>query len=175
MKRADKRAWNKVKKNFGTKNQTKMENQTQATPHSFRTEFKKIATIRAHKKLIQKYQYLARDPSRLESDTFHRKNCPLCNVHYSFAKDCAGCPLANKNGGVGCVEFRSYENVISKVGEKSLRRNTLRGQINRIQSKRACLKRAKFHRRAIKIIEGINPERFTPEGWTYFHELDRNS
>lgn len=81
-----------------------------------------------------------------EQGTHDYDHCKFCEVAIkNFDKPfyCAPCPMANIDGGFGCVKFKSFPIVPRK-----------------------SLERAKFHREyLIPLIESLPASRFTKKGW----------
>ena len=118
--------------------------------------------------LIQRYE------SPKGKMLFFNRTCSLCHVVSGniLTMMCRGCPLANKSGVVGCIGFatykaasNSYRNVLSNVGLSKCYPNN--------KPTKEFIARANFFRKIIPILEKIPAKRFTPSGWEYFVELDR--
>ena len=123
----------------------------------------KEKTIKAFKELIERYM-------RPIGQSFgHWDTCPLCEIFHvrrrklsrsrkSTIKDCQGCPLADKNGEMGCINFESYPHVDadSKFTPFS------------IKQLEALERRAKFFEKYLPIIEKMPARKFTISGWSYF-------
>jgi hypothetical protein len=121
----------------------------------------KEKTLKAWKELEEKYL----NPSGRVF--FNARECPLCKIHDVWS-GCLSCPLTGVVRRVGgCLDFTTYKNAfvchcqgvyILKNGKPS----------------KAFRDRAEFFRKTYPILEKIPAKRFTPTGWTYFKELDRN-
>ena len=132
-------------------------------------------TIEACEILIQKYK-----SATLRTKLFSHDVCPLCDIHlYSagvYAK-CHGCPLADLNGEIGCLNFKSsrdLKDLKDLIAFSDSDRETGIEVTDLIKFKEACQVRADFFKKIIPILEEIDEKRFTKEGWTYFEELDRS-
>ncbi|KKM61140.1 hypothetical protein LCGC14_1534710 [marine sediment metagenome] len=113
---------------------------------------KKERTIKACRELAAKY----REPEG-KGLFFRRDSCPLCLIHDpNYSAGCVGCPLADKGGDTGCIDFRTYK------------------RANRCRTSYSYNARAAFFDKIIPILEGIPASRFTKRGWKYFDELDRS-
>ncbi len=130
---------------------------------------KKERYIRAWVELIKKF----RNP--IGNVFFNEATCPLCIVSGS---SCRGCPLANKYGGMGCMDFVSAE-MASAAIDKALDKGTYKLDGYRrvveiddetAQAFNAC---ADALEKYLPVIKNIPSQRFTKEGWTYFDELSR--
>jgi len=123
---------------------------------------KKRLTIEAHQQIAKKYR-TATD----EECLFNHHSCPLCRIHgvpsIIHANNCRGCPLANKEGAMGCDEFLSYQEAI----------NYFNRSLYLIIPNNSFDKRAKFHEKLIPILEQIPAKRFTKKGWKYFEEVEQ--
>ena len=125
----------------------------------------KERTIKACKDLIVKYR------SPLGRVFFQYDECPLCDIHHISDRKCKGCPLANKEGWMGCIDFKSFDRaaavmdiMISTIiydGRK------LTGALKRYET------RAKFFEKIIPILEAMPNKRFTREGWKFTEEILR--
>ena len=130
----------------------------------------KSKTIEACEILIQKYE-----SATLRTKLFSHDVCPLCDIHhYSvgvYAK-CHGCPLADRDGWIGCLNFKSSRDLKDLIAFSDSDREDEVTDL--IKFKEACQVRADFFKKIIPILEEIDEKRFTKEGWTYFEELDRS-
>ena len=64
---------------------------------------KKEETIRAFEKLSFKYRH------PWGREFFDVATCALCKIHEGILNKCKGCPLADKDGNIGCGDFVSFE------------------------------------------------------------------
>ena len=130
---------------------------------------KKEKTLEAHEKLITKYKKALIKLDRLRSTKILNDNidctslgiylnmddCPLYLIHYKLHL-CRGCPLANKYGRPGCIQFNSI-----------IELNRAKGAI---ELRVALKKRILFHETALISLK-FKPKRFfTRSGWKYFVE-----
>ena len=138
---------------------------------------KKELTIRACRKLIQKYENTIKQ-KKVTTRFFNYDDCPLCDIHHlrrTYFQSCKGCPLANEQGNPGCLKFKTYEQLeddyLVYYNESIFKdvRELVRAQLNK-----SLQARADFHKKIIPILENISEERFTKEGWIYFKELKRS-
>jgi hypothetical protein len=115
----------------------------------------KRRTIEAFEELIDKY---------LNPDGhvfFKHGDCPLCLIHFRIKNQlvCRGCPLADKEGNWGCINFASFRNasIALDLDEFPFDDNT-----------RELFKiRAEFFKRHLETIKKWDLKRFTPAGWKY--------
>ncbi len=118
----------------------------------------KERALTAWKKLAWKY----RNP---EGQTFREnKSCPLCLVYFylgikrwrppNLANYCRGCPMGDKDGYMGCVDFKTYGG----------------------GPERDYAARAKFFEKTLPMLEKVPARYFTPSGWRFsqFKFLDRS-
>jgi len=131
---------------------------------------KKQRTIRACRELARKY----RDPQGEYFFTYD--DCLLCKIHFfrnfiDSKNNCLGCPLANKDGKKGCIEFKSFNKAYKKFNEISSLSTFF---YEDLKTPKEFIKRAEFFEKIIPILERIPAERFTKKGWRYFDELNRN-
>ena len=124
----------------------------------------KRKTISACRQLIKKYENVNKNTS-----FFKHAECPLCDIHYIWLDNCKGCPLANRNGTIGCPSFKTSRRVLELTEGFISSRRVINDEL-----KKACQARADFFKKIIPILENIKEERFTKEGWKYFNELNRN-
>ena len=116
---------------------------------------------------------------------FVSNSCPLCQIYYLNNKCimkkrklwCQGCPLAREADDefpvvAGCTKFASYINA-KEVMFSNYGINICVSDSNNYPLEE-FIDRANFFRKIIPILEKISPRRFTPSGWKYFKELDRN-
>ena len=129
----------------------------------------KEETIRAFEELSFKYRHPWKE------EFFDEDSCPLCKIHSDIVYECKGCPLADKDGNIGCEDFVSFE-------EARMSLNSInKGLFNtRFPSKKShpnvpdsFIARAQFFEKYLEVIKTIDAERFTNKGWKYF-EIDRN-
>ena len=130
---------------------------------------KKEETIRAFEELSFKYRH------PWGREFFDLDSCSLCKIHSGSGDECKGCPLADKDGNMGCGNFASF-------GEARMSLNLInKGLFNtRFPSKKnhpnvpdSFIAKAQFFEKYLEVIKTIDAERFTNKGWKYF-EIDRN-
>ena len=82
--------------------------------------------------------------------------CPLCSIHLIDTawkrSSCRGCPLADKSGDIGCINFSSFKAAAS----------------GNIQI------RIEFHKKILPILEKLPPYRFTKKGWKHVAAIKRS-
>ena len=122
---------------------------------------KKKRTIVAFKELAYKYKH------PVDKIFFRTTYCPLCTIHQE--DKCYGCPLATKEGGRGCREFRTFKAADNAMGYKFIVAEWFYHEV-----KKEFDARAVFFEKYLSVIEKIPAERFTKNGWKFFEELDRN-
>ena len=131
---------------------------------------KKKLTIKACEELVKKY----RNPDG--KVFFYTATCPLCPIHYN-PRTCEGCPLASKDGCIGCTEFDSYQQALkSQKGTTAVTGHVYIAFLDEASMKdikEAFENRAKFFEKIIPILKKVDKKRFTRDGWKYFDELDR--
>ena len=131
---------------------------------------KKEETVRAFEELSFKYRH------PLEEEFYNEDSCPLCKIHNKDGEGCIGCPLADKDGNMGCGDFASFKSARMSVTSIN------KGVLNTIfPSKKShpnisdsFIARAQFFEKYLEVIKTIDAERFTNKGWKYFEEIDRN-
>jgi len=100
---------------------------------------------------------------------FSRATCPLCIIYIPvIPRRCRGCPLANRIGGCGCREFRTFMGAVHVYPTYPKEGCSLRIPPPEFVA------RAEFFERIVPILKAIPARRFTPKGWAYFGELDRS-
>ena len=122
----------------------------------------KQKALKAWRKLENKYRNVTEENYR--SDFFKDNKCPLCKI-YDTGDDCDGCPLSDEDKHVGCVDFASY-----KIAKEAYREAYY---LSVGDFKKAYSKRADFFKKYYPVLEKLPAKKFTPTGWSYFEELDR--
>jgi hypothetical protein len=116
----------------------------------------KEKTIMACHETIYKYRH----PWEFAPDDFFNTfTCSLCKLFRNVDYKCKGCPLADKDGKMGCVNFVTY---------KSALRYFNRRKSSKVEKNEHFENRAQFYEMLIGIIEKLPEERFTRNGWQYF-------
>lgn len=120
----------------------------------------KQRAIEACRQLAEKYQ-------KPQGKVFFDLDfCPLCDLYTTAgANICRGCPLADSDRTEGCLQFNSYDAAWDYYNEHKL---------EDIEPNLAFTARAEFFDKIIPILEKLPARKFTPSGWTYFSELDRD-
>jgi len=124
---------------------------------------KKEKTIEACKQLAKKY----RNPEGYQF--FTPESCELCKLTTTTG-NCIGCPMSTRQGRYGCIEFESFND----ADVSSYERMGLGNVYEEEEPTPEFIARAEFFDKIIPILEKIPARRFTPSGFTYFKELDRN-
>ena len=125
----------------------------------------KQRTIQATHELIEKF----RNPEG--KIFFSPKHCPYCKIHKKptvYGQGCVSCPLADRDGEVGCENFMTYEELVLKPYCAS-RREFAEMHI-KIFYKIADILESKV----LPVLKRTPAKQFTPKGWKYFDELDRS-
>lgn len=122
---------------------------------------KKEQTIKACKELRKKY--LNPKGKRF----FEMSHCPLCDIYTNEDKDCVGCPFSDTYGSAGCLDFTTSDKLWRYLLDK-------KSKSSKYRLNKYFIARADFFKKIIPILRKIPAKRFTPSGWTYFKELDRN-
>lgn len=101
---------------------------------------------------------------------FKGENCGFCDIYFDAFefRYCKGCPFAKTSGKVGCIQFNTYKKASVYLGL-----NTYKYPKD-LPTHKTFIMAAKFLEKIIPILEKIPKERFTPSGWTYFNELNRD-
>lgn len=124
---------------------------------------KKEQTIKACKELRKKY---LNPQGRFFMDS---NDCALCKIYNSVSFSCYGCPLSTESfTNFGCTCFKTAKAVSRLASTKD------DNPYKRKTPNKAFIARADFFKKIIPILRKIPARRFTPSGWTYFKELDRN-
>lgn len=105
------------------------------------------------------------------------QGCPLCRVYgvtgvNSEEETCSGCPLSEGRAGEnGCQNFSTYPyNSNAYRDEDDDRPPIPRDRRTKIE---ISADRILFWKKVKPILENTSKERFTPNGWTFFYELER--
>ena len=114
----------------------------------------KQETIKAIEEIIHRYD----NPKKYKYLFFNSKQCPLCKLHKKY-NVCRGCPLANVQGTIGCIDFYSFKSI------KKYRYS--------IHYEAYLRKRGEFFKKILPIIKQYKFEYFTDIGWRYFATIKR--
>lgn len=131
----------------------------------------KQKTIQACLDLVYDYEH----PHSKKGEFFYMGTCPLCKMYYYENEfECIGCILAEPNGSCGCCKFASYKKASRAYTKVARERTSTGNNVNLSEEVLVTFKtRANFFRKIIPILEELPNRKFTPSGWTYFKELNR--
>jgi hypothetical protein len=89
-------------------------------------------------------------------------SCPLCQIYLLKNKDmdsCRGCPMANKEGGHGCIIHKTWMDL----------QDAYVGIWGEFETP-LIFTRAKALKKFKKLIENEPAKKFTVKGWTFFKQ-----
>jgi len=134
---------------------------------------KKERTIEAMKNIAKRYR--EKDQA---GGLFTSLTCALCEIHKNhggrFGNDCRGCPLADKIGFMGCIDFRSYNEAYESRKFQPIRTIPTYGWLEQYDRKKLLARARFFENYAIPACEDIPEKQFTKRGFKYFNlDLDK--
>ena len=115
--------------------------------------------------------------AKLGEKFFSMEVCFLCKIHIPKPggllgkKCCKGCPLAQKEAGVGCLDFVTFNNAREEFG--CLKGAEIFPSDPSIKLLNALEQRAKFYDWLAVELEKYPASQFTKKGWKDF-EIDKN-